>query len=94
MRIRGEPVWCERCTAPEVHPENVPVVHLFLDALPSYRLAGGMGATTAMEGFDRAEIVALMDLRGIAPSDRPATWDALRELEAELRAIRAARAKE
>lgn len=90
MRIRGERTWCERCQAPELMAENVPLVQLFLDLLPAYRLAGGWGESTLQEGFDRTALVPLMDLHRIAPDARADAWEALRDLEAELRHVRSA----
>jgi len=89
MRIRNQRIWCPTCTAPELWHSNLPLVELYLEALPAWRTAG-MGGQL-MEGFDRAEIAALMDLRAI--EDRPGAWAALAEMEAETRRIRAAQAK-
>ncbi|WP_295400429.1 hypothetical protein [uncultured Thiocystis sp.] len=91
MDIRGQRTWCADCTAPEVLHENVPLITLFLDALPAWQGGQGLMGATLMEGFDRAQLLALMDLRGIAPADRAETWGALRDLEAEYRVIRAAK---
>ena len=93
MTIRGERTWCERCQAPEVFPENLPILSLFIDLLPAYRVPGAMGAATLQEGFDRASVPGLMDLHSIPPAERAATWSSLRELESELRCIRAARSE-
>lgn len=84
MEIRGSRTWCGHCTAPELWRENLPAVELFLEALPSYEAAGRL-----QEGFRRAEILALMDLRGVPHPERAALWEQVAELEAELRAIRA-----
>ncbi|AFL75408.1 hypothetical protein [Thiocystis violascens] len=89
MDIRGQRTWCADCTAPEVLHENLPLIRLFLDALPAWQGGQGLMGATVMEGFDRTQVLALMDLSGIAPADRPDTWDALRDLEAEYRTIRA-----
>jgi len=89
MKIRGERWWCPTCTAPEVWHSNVPTVELYLDALPAWR-TGGMGGQL-LEGFDRTEIAALMEMRAV--QDRPGTWAALAGMEAETRRIRAAHAK-
>jgi hypothetical protein len=88
MEIRGERTWCAKCQAPEVWHRNVPTVELFLEALPAWR---STGLDRIAEGFDRAEIAALMDLRGIPPAERPDTWAALAEMEGETRLIRAAK---
>lgn len=90
MKVRGERTWCERCQAPEVFHDNLPILDLFLDALPAYQVAG-MAGGGLMDGFDRGALPGLMDLHGIGQADRPATWEALRELEAEFRSIRAAK---
>ena len=87
MRIRGEATWCDACQAPELWHCNVPIVELYLEALPTWR-SGGLDRIS--EGFDRAELLALMTLRGVA--DPAEAWAALAELEAETRAIRAAQA--
>lgn len=92
MDIRGQRTWCDGCTAPEVLPDSVPVIELFLEALPAWQGGQGLMGTTLMEGFDRCQIVALMDLRGLPPDDRPDTWAALYDLESEYRTIRAAQA--
>lgn len=93
MTIRGERTWCERCQAPEVFPENLPLLDLFMDLLPAYQIPGGMGAATLQEGFDRAAVPGMMDLHAIPTAERPDTWTALRDLEAELRRIRSAQPK-
>lgn len=88
MTIRGERTWCPKCQAPEVFPENLPILGLFIDLLPSYQIPGGMGAATLQEGFDRTAVCSLFALHGLPAPQWPETWTALRELEAELRAIR------
>ena len=90
MRIRQSRTWCADCTAPEVFPENAGLLMLFLDALPAWREPGGLGEGGLMGGFQRAEVLALCDLHGIAPAARAETWEAIRDLEAELRRILAA----
>lgn len=91
MDIRGRRTWCADCTAPEVLAENVPLIELFLQALPAWQGGQGLMGATLMEGFDRTQVLALMDLRSIPASDRPETWSALVDLEAEYRRIRAER---
>lgn len=91
MKIRKARTWCEDCTAPEVFPENVPIVLLFLDALPAWQVAGGMGGGPLMPGFDRSQVASLMRLHGIKPKRWRKTWAAIRELEGELRGILDAR---
>lgn len=39
--------------------------------------------------FGSAAVPGMMDLHAIPPADRPENWTALRELESELRGIRA-----
>jgi hypothetical protein len=90
MTIRGERTWCAACQAPEVFPENLHVIDLFIDALPTYQVPGLQGGAL-QEGFDRGAVRALFDLHGIAAADAAPTWEALRELEAELRTVRTAR---
>lgn len=85
MEIRGARTWCERCQAPEVWHDNLPTVELYLEALPAWRTTG---MDRLLEGFDRAEVRALMALRGIAEQDQPGTWAALAEMEQETRTIR------
>lgn len=92
MDIRGQRTWCADCTAPEVWPENVPLIELFLEALPAYHGGQGFFGSSALEGFDRAGVLALMELRGVPTDERPESWRALADLEAEYRTIRAARA--
>lgn len=89
MEIRGERTWCDACTAPEVWPENVPAVELFLSALPAYDAAR---PGRLVDGFQRAEVLALMELRGVPVTDRAELWEQVEELEAEFRQIRATRA--
>ena len=93
MDIRGERTWCDDCTAPVVLHENVPLIELFLEALPAYHGGQGFFGSSAMEGFDRAGVLALMELRGVPSDERPEAWRALSELEAEYRTIRAERAE-
>jgi len=70
---------------PALWPEYAtdPVLALAADCLPAYRVAGGMGATTLMEGFDRAEVAQVMRWHAIA--DEADAWDVLRYAEAEIR---------
>lgn len=92
MDIRGRRTWCADCTAPVVLEENVPLITLFLDALPAWQGGQGLMGATPMEGFDRAQVLALMALRGVSVEDRQDTWAAIAEMEAEYRAIRRAAA--
>jgi hypothetical protein len=62
---------------------------LFLRALPAWRTKG---LDRICEGFDRGEVLALMDLQGV--TDRRQVWDAIIDLEAELVHIRAEHPKE
>lgn len=88
MEIRNARTWCERCKAPVLGPDEKPVAELFLEALPEYRLNGGMGATTATEGFSRAGVLALLDLHAIPSDQRPLLWSDLLTLEETYRHIR------
>jgi len=95
MEIRGSQTWCDDCTAPEVWPENLQAIELFLSALPAYQIGGGLGgAAVALEGFDRTAVQALFRLTGQPEHQWPALWEALAEMEGEYRAIRAHRAKQ
>ena len=89
MTIRGARTWCDKCQAPEVFPENLPLLGLFIDLLPAYQVPGGMGAATLQEGFDRAAVASMMDLHAIPPEERTATWAAVRDMESHLRIVRA-----
>jgi len=91
MDIRGQRTWCDACTAPLVLHENVPVIEFFLEALPAYVGGQGLFGSSAMEGFDRAGVWALMDLRAVDPEARADLWSAIVELESEYRNIRAER---
>ena len=91
MDIRGERIWCQTCTAPEVRRENVPVIDFFLQALPAWRGGQGMMGSVAVEGFDRSEILAMMDLRCVPTEERAETWAAIADMESEYRRIRAAK---
>jgi hypothetical protein len=89
MEIRGERTWCPDCTAPRIPPAQVPLITLFLDALPAWRPSGGM-VPVLMEGFDRAELRALIHCRRRAdlPVSRRQAYAVLLEMEADYRAIR------
>lgn len=89
MDIRGERTWCDQCKAPGVHMDNVPLVELFLEALPAWRTTG---MDRILEGFDRAEILAMMHMRGV--SDTADAWSAIALMEGELARIRALGRKE
>lgn len=91
MEIRGERRWCDRCTAPAVLPENVLPIRIFLDALPAYREGGGFFGAVIVPGFARHELLALMEMHGVSPQDRPEVLLAVLELEEEFRRIRAER---
>lgn len=84
MEIRASREPCPTCTAPEIYPEVLPVIETFLELLPAWRTTG---MDRIAEGFDRGEVRALLDLRGVA--DQPALWAALAPLESELARIRA-----
>jgi hypothetical protein len=89
QQARRAATWCEACQAPEVWPENLPVLELFLQALPAYRTTG---LDRVAEGFDRAEVWRLMDLNDVPAAERGERWAALYTLEQELAGIRAAKA--
>lgn len=78
MQIRKERTWCPTCTAPVVEEENLPVLDMFIDALPAFRTEGHLQA-----GFDRREVSELMDLHGV--EDKAGMWTALRSMESEMR---------
>ena len=82
MTTRGASTWCPDCTAPELGPREADLARFFLDALPAY--VSGQGGTG---GFDRAQVLALMDLRAVPPAERADTWDILTAMEGELRAV-------
>ena len=89
MEIRKERTWCPTCTAPIVMEENVETIEIFIQGLPSWRTTG-MDRIT--EGFDRTEILALMEMRDT--KDRPTVWAALSEMEGELARIRVLKKQE
>lgn len=89
MRIRGSQTWCATCTAPEVWQAQVPWCALYLEALPAWQ-TGGLG-DRLVEGFSRAEVLALLRLRGWRGARLAEAWEVLAEFEQETRAIRAAR---
>jgi hypothetical protein len=91
MEIRKEKAWCPTCTAPEVWPVNVPLVELYLQALPTWRTPE---AGRLQEGFDRSELRDLMTLRGIPAAEQTETWTLLAALEAQTREIRALKREE
>jgi hypothetical protein len=86
MDIRGERRWCDDCTAPLVPLDQVPLIQLFLDAMPCWRVSGGM-VPVLMEGFDRAELAALIAHRELSESPIEA-MTAMLDMEREYREIR------
>ena len=82
MNIRDEAAWCDECTAPIVLAANLAPITLFADALPEWRSGEWLGGRP---GFAREGVLALMDLRGTPAHDRPEQWEAILELEAEMR---------
>jgi hypothetical protein len=56
--------------------------------MPAWQAAGGMNAVIS-EGFDRAQIQALMDLQGTPTAERPDLTERLLSLESDFAAIRA-----
>ena len=61
---------------------------LFIDLLPAWRVSGGMGATHLLEGFDRCEVRAHMQLIGLTPAEQKLSWGFLADLEKDYRKIR------
>jgi hypothetical protein len=83
MEARDQATWCDQCQAPELWPANVASVNLYLAADTQWRYAGMDGART---GLDYAGVRALMSLRAIPATDRPALFADLQTLEeAQLR---------
>jgi len=68
--------------------ECEPAAAVVIDSLPCYRIAGGMGAATLAEGFDRAEVAQVMRWHQI--EDEPECWSIVAYCE---RAIAAANAE-
>jgi hypothetical protein len=64
----------------------MPVVNLFFEALPCWR-TGAMGECL-QEGFDRAQVQALFDLRAIRRQERAEMWDYLSHMESVYRELR------
>jgi hypothetical protein len=58
---------------PRLWPEHQAMAALLIDSLPSYRVAGGMGQTHLLEGFDRGEVAQVM--RWHAIEDERDAWD-------------------
>jgi hypothetical protein len=80
MEARGERTWCGQCQAPELWPENIPAVELYLAAETQWRHAGMNGVPT---GLDYAGVRALLDLWPDPAIDRPARFADLQTLERE-----------
>jgi hypothetical protein len=78
MEARGERTWCGQCQAPELWPENIPAVELYLAAETQWRHAGMNGVPT---GLDYAGVRAVMDLQAIPRADRPGLFADLQTLE-------------
>lgn len=91
MDIRGERTWCADCGAPRVPVDQVPMINLFLSSIPSYRIGSEM-APRIMEGFNRAEVAALISMSDL-PCDDHEAMTAVLEMESQYRAIRAQKAK-
>jgi hypothetical protein len=91
MDIRRERRWCDDCTAPLIPLDQVPLIQLFLDALPCWRVGGGM-VPVLMEGFDRGELAVLIAHRDLSESPVEA-MSAMLDMEREYREIRAAKTK-
>lgn len=88
MDIRSERTWCADCTAPKVPMGQAPLIELFLALLPAWRASGGM-VPVLMEGFDRAEAKAQIDMTAL-PCSREQAWSAMLHMEGVYRMIRSA----
>lgn len=75
-RTRGEPWQCAPCTEPQLWPQNLPIVQLWLDLQTQWRV-GFAGPT----GLDYTAARALMPLHEIA--DERAAMHGLRLMEGE-----------
>jgi hypothetical protein len=64
---------------------------LAIEALPSFRIAGGMGATHLLEGWNRLEVEALFRLRGLSAEQQRITWDDFSAMEPAIRDVLAER---
>lgn len=89
MEIRRERTWCPTCTAWELWPQNLPVARLYLRALDEWR-----GPDTGRKGFEPAQVLALMQLSGIAQDEQPRIWELLAAMENETKMILAKRRSE
>ncbi len=89
MDIRRKRIWCDDCTAPLVPVAEVPIIQAFIDLLPAWRCSGGM-EPVLMEGFDRAELVAVIAHSDLTCAPHEA-YRALLDMESEYREIRAAK---
>lgn len=65
------------------------MIALFLNLLPAWRMQGGL-VPVLVEGFDRAEAAAQIDLTPL-PCSRERAWEGLLEMEGEFRHIRSVR---
>jgi hypothetical protein len=68
----------------------MPVAALFLECLPAWRISGGMGQAYLIEGFSRADVQAVLRLRGLRGTKRRDAWDLLLAMEATYRDLRLA----
>lgn len=68
----------------------MPFAALFLECLPGWRIAGGMGQAYLIEGFNRADVQAVLRLRGLRGAKRRDAWDLLLAMEATYRELRLA----
>jgi hypothetical protein len=64
---------------------------LAIEALPSFRISGGMGATHLLEGWDRLEVECLFRLRGLSAEQQRTTWDDFAAMEPAIRQVLADR---
>jgi len=72
---------------PALWPECEPAAAVVIDSLPSYRIAGGMGAATLAEGFDRTEVAQVMRWHGI--EDESECWGIVAYCERAMAAVHA-----
>jgi hypothetical protein len=68
----------------------MPFAALFLECLPAWRIAGGMGQAYLIEGFSRADLYAVLRLRGLRGAKRIDAWDLLLAMESTYRELRLA----
>jgi hypothetical protein len=67
---------------------------LFTEALPAFRISGGMGSSTLADGFDPGAVEALFRLRGLTAECQRQTWDDLTDMAIETRLVLAEQREE